>query len=104
MKKNWIEECDDILTEAVFNHRWTLLEGYHEVGKIVVKKDLPIEEVAIGTGQRAKTIHYAKELYLKYPNLNSLPEGKNISFYKVCKMLPPYENESKTKKEKQATN
>jgi hypothetical protein len=91
MKKNWIEECDNILTEAVFTHRWELLMGYHEVGRIVVKHDLPIEEVAIGTGQRPKTIHYCKELYKTYPRLDDLPDGKNVSWYKITKTLPPYE-------------
>ena len=97
------EELRSLLTEAIFNHRWILLEGYHSVGEVVFKKKLEIEKVAQWTGQRPKTIHYCLELYKKYPNINSVPDGKNVSWYKITKTLPVYEK-NKVKKTKQATN
>lgn len=86
-----------MLTEAIFSHRMILLEAYHELGKTVVKKNLSIEETAHKIGQRPKTVHYAVELYKHYPDLNSLPDGKAVSWYKVTKTLPPYEK-NKVKK------
>lgn len=96
------EELRALLTEAIFNHRWCLLEGYHAVGVALLKAsgksyEARTEEFALQLGQRAKTIHYCVELAKAYPRLESLPEGKTISWYKVCKLLPPYE---KVKNEK----
>ena len=95
------QEIHEMFVETVFDHRWTLLVGYHEIGRVILENNLSIEEVASACSQRPKTVHYCVELYKAYPDLNSLPEGKNISFYQVCKLLPPYE-ESTTKKEKRA--
>lgn len=86
-----IDEIGAELTEAIFNHRFILLEGYHSVGRQVFENKLSIEEVANRIGQRAKTIHYAVELYKKYPDVNSVPDGKVASWYKITKELPPYE-------------
>jgi hypothetical protein len=97
MNMSLLEECDALLTEAIFNHRLVLLEGYHELGRMILENNLNIEQVAHATRQRPKTIHYAVELYKAYPDLNSLPDGKTVSWYKITKTLPPYEKD-KTKK------
>ena len=31
-----IEDCKAIIVEAVFNSRWALVEGYHQVGERIV--------------------------------------------------------------------
>lgn len=97
------EELDGLLTEGIFNHRWVLLETYWEVGRLLSSVEGyadRIEEFAQRLSQRPKTIHYCIELYKAYPRLESLPEGKNVSWYKICKTLPPYEK-VKTKKRRQ---
>lgn len=99
MKRELSEELRALITEAIFNHRWVLLEGYHALGEEVIRNNLSIEEVAAWTGQRPKTIHYCVELVKAHPNLSSLPEGKNMSWYKVTKTLPPYEKNSPKKKD-----
>lgn len=98
-----IGEWKATLTEAIFNHRWVLLEGYHEIGKEILRNKLEdkILLIAQRTGQRPKTIHYCIELAKAYPKLNSLPEGKNVSWYKITKTLPPYEKKSAKKKSKE---
>lgn len=60
----------------------------------VVGRGMTIPEAALESGQRKNTIHYAVELYKKYPDLNSVPDGKNVSWYKITKTLPPYEKNS----------
>ena len=92
-----MEELDALLTEGIFNHRWILLEAYHEVGKRVVTEKLDILAVARATRQRPKTIHFCKELYLKYPDINSVPDGKTVSWYKITKTLLPYEKDQAKK-------
>jgi hypothetical protein len=86
--------CDEIkalITEGEFNARWTLLETYHEVGRIVSdiqgstdmsRADL-VREVSGRIGKSERTLWYAIKFYEKYPQLNGLPEGKNISWNKV---------------------
>lgn len=83
-----LEEARALLTEAIFNHRWVLLEGYWNLGKLLTENNVPLEKVNF---HRKKDIHYAIELFKKYPDLNSVPEGKSVSWYKICKILPPYE-------------
>lgn len=99
MKKSLLlSECRDILVEAIFNHRWTLLEGYHAVGMVMIENNLSVLEVAHSTKQLPKTIHFCRELARKYPDLNSLPEGKNVSWYKITKTLPQYGPDKGNKK------
>lgn len=31
-----VEDCRAIITEAVFNSRWALVEGYHQLGERIV--------------------------------------------------------------------
>ena len=103
MKHEIFEEMKGLLTETIFNSRWELLTGYHSLGELVAHSDMTIEEVAGALGQKPKVIHYCVELYRAYPDVNSLPMGKNVSWYKMCKVLPPYEK-NKIKKTKQATH
>jgi hypothetical protein len=34
-----VEDCKAIITEAVFNSRWALVEGYHTLGERIVKDE-----------------------------------------------------------------
>lgn len=95
-----LEEAKATLTEAIFNHRWILLEGYHSVGKLLAENGITADQAVFQMNHRKKDIHYAIELYKKYPDINSVPDGKNVSWYKITKLLPLYENKSKVKKTK----
>ena len=99
MKKQILEEAKALLTEAIFNHRWELLLGYHAVGKLLVEHRISAKEAADVHSE--KYMHYARELAKKYPDVNSVPDGKTVSWYKLCKTLPPYEADQ-TPKAKQA--
>jgi DNA modification methylase len=95
-----IDDCKAIITEAVFTSRWALVEGYHNLGERVatdgdyikweqskagavlsrVSKDLNISE---------RTLYRAIQFYECYPDLSTVPEGKNISWHKIVnKYLP----------------
>lgn len=86
-----MEELQALFTETIFNYRFTLIEGYHQVGRLVLENELDVETVALACSQRPKIVHYCVELAKAYPNLNSLPDGKNVSWHKLIKTLPPYE-------------
>ncbi len=94
-----VEECKAIITEAVFNSRWSMVDGYHRLGeRIVTENNLDREEVygkkilsglskSIGVGER--TLYRAVQFYEKYPRLDMLPSGKNISWNKIITQYLP---------------
>ena len=89
-----IDELQDIITETVFTHSWALVEGYHMVGTRILleydnfqrlrmpDKDL-IATVATSLGKKSRTIYYAVQFARKYPDLNLLPEGKNVNWHHI---------------------
>ena len=89
-----IDDCRDIIVETEFTSRWALVEGYHLLGNRILQeyenfkrvrmedKSL-VESVAESLGKKSRTIYYAIQFAREYPNLNLLPEGKNISWHHV---------------------
>ena len=108
-EQNWfnalVEECQATLTESVFNSRWSLVEGYHHIGKRILEdvdkfKDdkEAVKRVATALQKSTRTIYQAVQFARKYPDLSTLPEGKNISWHKITNNLLP---EHKEKEEKE---
>ena len=102
-----VEDCKAIVTEAVFISRWSLVEGYHQLGHRIVT-DENYQEYAkgnqgslkdlsknIGIGER--TLYYATRFYKKYPELDMVPEGKNISWNKLITKYLPENTDEKEK-------
>ncbi len=86
--QEFIEECKAIITEAVFTSRWSLVEGYHHLGQRVIEQGETPLRVAQSLGKSERTIQYAVQFAEKFPNIDLLPEGKNISWRKVIALLP----------------
>lgn len=110
VKSNWyqnlVEDCKDIITETIFTSRWTLIEGYHQLGKRIRQdsEKMPITELvqdlAVTFNKQnmkmfsERTLWYAVQFYDTYPDINKLPEGKNISWNKIItKYLPKAKSE-----------
>ena len=103
-KENWytnlVEDCRAIITETVFTSRWSLVEGYHNLGKRILEENENFKrrkiygkEIVAGLtqslGKSGSTIWRAVQFAEKYPDIQTLPEGKNISWNKiVTKYLP----------------
>lgn len=109
--KEWyqqlIEECKAIITEAIFTSRWALVEGYWNLGKTLREdKELKkweqkkagrvLQGLAKDLNISERTIYYSLQAYDKFPNLDKIPEGKNISWNKLITLYLP-----EPKKEKQ---
>ena len=96
--KELVEECKAIITESVFTSRWALVEGYHELGKRIEEevKQRPLnmtqlfQDLGKSISNCSKsTFYYSHQFYKKYPDLQTVPEGKNITWNKiVTKYLP----------------
>jgi len=91
---NLIEDCKDIVVEHEFASRWALVEGYHTLGSRIISETANFERsqiygqnivqcVAQSLGKKKRTIYYAVKFASLYPDLNLLPEGKNISFHHI---------------------
>ena len=98
------EEIKTIMTEKVFSARWELLECYHLVGNQIkiysAESGLTINEVCNGIatvlGKSNRTLNYSVQFVDKFPDMQALPEGKNISWHKL---VNNYLSEPKEKKE-----
>lgn len=100
-----IEELQGAITEGVFNSRWTLIETYHSVGRILAEheKELPknyVKVVADILGQKERLIYQCCQFFRKYPDLDKLPQGKNISWHKIANdLLPEHKGAKATQEE-----
>ena len=94
-----VEDCQAIITETIFNSRWALVEGYHQLGERIATDEnwqknatgngRTLKDLAICLDKSERTLYYAVRFYDTYPELNSVPEGKNISWNKlITKYLP----------------
>ncbi|GAG45767.1 unnamed protein product, partial [marine sediment metagenome] len=100
-----IEDCKAIITEAIFTSRWTLVEGYHQLGERIITDDnyqkaakgnlSSLQDLAKNINTSERTLYYAIQFYDKYPSLDYVPEGKNISWNKIItKYLPKLKDET----------
>lgn len=102
-KNEWyqllVDDCKNIITEALFTSRWALVEGYHQLGERI-ETDVNYQKYAKGNysslqdlakniGISERSLYYAIQFYDKYPSLDEVPEGKNITWNKIItKYLP----------------
>jgi len=102
-----VEDCKATITEAVFTSRWALVEGYWNLGKRISEENKNFErakiygkkivqDLAKSLSISERTIHYSLQAYDKFPDLDKIPEGKNISWNKLITLYLP-----EPKKEKQ---
>ena len=94
-----IDDCKAIITEAVFNSRWELICGYHALGKRIVTEERlvwnergngkTLTDLSKFTGIGERDIYRAMQFYKKYPDVNQLSCGKNITWTKITSELLP---------------
>ena len=103
-----IEQCQATITEYSFQSRWALVEGYHELGKLILAENDNFERakiygkkivatVAESLGKSERTIYRAVQFAREYPDLNMLPEGKDTSWHDICVKYLPVKGEKKEK-------
>jgi len=95
-----IEDCQAIWVEHDFQSRWFRVKGYHELDKRLLEEpkeygDKFVPLVAESIGKSERTIYRAMEFAKTFPDLNLIPEGKNISWYKVIHKYLPSESKIK---------
>jgi len=91
-----IEDCRDIVIESSFASRWSLVEGYHQLGSRILQDEDKLVSVSGGTslrsalhdiaklvGKRERSLYYAVEFVRMFPDINALPEGKDLNWYRI---------------------
>lgn len=105
--QNLVEDCKNILTEAVFTSRWALIECYHQLGERIRKESekTPITKftarLSVDLKQSERTLWRAVQFYDTYQDLNNLPEGKNISWNKILTKYLAKEQSEEVEEDKQ---
>ncbi len=89
-----MDDCQTIMTEAVYQSRWALIEGYHQLGKRILEEhdnferakvygEKIVQGLAESLNMSSRILWYAIQFVKKYPDLNNVPEGKNITWNKI---------------------
>jgi hypothetical protein len=89
-----VEDCNTIIVEYGFASRWTLIEGYHHVGKRIslefenferkkIYGEKIVQYLAKSMNRSERTLYYALQFYKTFPDLALLPEGKETSWTRV---------------------
>ena len=94
-----VDECKAIIAEAVFTSRWALVEGYWGLGKRIREDENwkkyakgsygCLQDLAKNLNIAERTIYYSLKAYDEYPDLDKIPEGKNISWNKLITQYLP---------------
>lgn len=98
---DFVEDIKALIVEGEFNARWVLIETYHEVGRKILEEcevnEYPVskftEGLSVKIGRNERTLWHAIKFYKKYPDINKLPEGKNISWNKIVTKYLTAKNE-----------
>ena len=86
----FLQELKDAMVEYDFTARWARVEGYHVIGAMILEQGNKYGQNIVGRiskhiGKSDRTVRYAVDLARKYPNLDDLPEGKALSWGRICR-------------------
>lgn len=92
-----VEDVKEILVEGIFTSNWTRIETYHSVGKrLLEEKDLDkatslVTEAIpqVSERQLQRCVQFAR----KFPDLDKLKAGKNITWRRICLEYLPVHKE-----------
>ena len=85
-----LEDMKDCLVEHEFASRMDKINGYHQIGTLIIEHKPQygegfVKQVAGYLNKSERTIQYCVKLVELYENLDTLPEGKDISWSKLVK-------------------
>jgi len=91
-----LEEMADYYVEESFRLRWEEVEMFHLIGQKIyslISRGVDVDTIYTylrkNTKKRVQNWEFALILYRAYPDLNLLPEGKNVSVSMLKKKLLP---------------
>ena len=93
--RSFIEDLKASITEGVYASRQELLKCYHEIGQMIAsQRYASIQQISKDSTIPERTLQKCAQFYEKYPDMEKLPMGKNISWHKIVNQLLPEHKES----------
>lgn len=88
---NLVEEIKNIKVEFEFTARWSVVEMYHHIGELLVSQvtEVSLNELSPLVEISGRNLQRAVQFYKAYPDINLLPEGKNVSWHIIANKLLP---------------
>ena len=98
--QNLVDDCKTIIVERKFNASWEVIQCKWEVGDRILQDhgeferakiygDKIVQHVAQSLSCSPRDIWYCLQFRKKYPDLNTLPEGKAISWRRIVNEYLP---------------
>lgn len=86
-----LDLAKQIMVESGFASRWATIQGYHELGLLIIEDGLDINLVANYVQKPLESVTAAVRLAQRYPNLDDLSTGKNVGWSTIKAMFsePP---------------
>jgi len=99
--ESWYNQLIEDLTEIVdgivedkFNLAWSMISGHHQIGLRILRENdnferskiygkKIVQRIAESIGRSERTVYLSIKLAQLYPNINMLPEGKDVTWGKV---------------------
>jgi len=83
-----VEDLRAIVVETETRARLSLIEGYHELGKQIIEYGLDkpeyLSQVSQDIKKSKRSVYRILQFVRMYPDLEMLPEGKDVSWHKIC--------------------
>jgi hypothetical protein len=94
--ERFIQECRSIIVTKVSLSRMELIEGYHMLGKEILENhdrferekiygEKIVQRIANSLNMSTRLVYYIMKFVEKYPDLDFLPDGVNVSWHKLVK-------------------
>jgi hypothetical protein len=86
--EHMIEDLKSLVVRTEVESRMMFIEGYHELGKQLINYGLNkpefLSQVSQDIGKSKRTIYRVLQFVEMFPDLESLPEGLDMSWHKIC--------------------
>ena len=91
---NDLTEIVDGIVEDKFNLAWSMISGHHRIGLRILRENdnferskiygkKIVQRIAESIGRSERTVYLSIKLAQLYPDINMLPEGKDVTWGKV---------------------
>lgn len=81
-----LEDAKQIMVESGFASRWATIQGYHELGTLIIQNALDINLVANYVQKPLESVTAAVRFAQQYPSLDDFSSGKNIGWSTIKRM------------------
>jgi hypothetical protein len=97
------DEINAARVEFGFTMRWDLISMYHTIGSMIVshRDTVDLKRLSYLTAISERNLYRAVQFSKKFPDLQLLPDGKNVSWHIIVNKYLPVASETTTKEEDQ---